>query len=856
MRYVLKEFQEAASVRLLEHLLRSRSELEHGGGPQTVVLSSPTGSGKTVIMAALIEAVLTGGPYAAEASFTPDPASTFLWLSDRPDLNSQSRQRILDASDGLAPEALVILENDFDQSELDPGKLYFLNFGKLTSTALLTRSADGRNNVIWETLANTVQTRQHRLIVIMDEAHYGLQPNAEQRQLAMTIPQRFLIGSDELKIRAGRDREYVTRLPPMPIVIGISATPERFNRFLKGPAATRTTRSLDVSPSEVRLSGLIKDRIVLHPAGGPSTEWTMLREACATLKDMRARWASHADANRYDPIVPALLIQVGNSITSAAMAEIVRHLRATTGIPTLTEGQIVHCFGEGGNISAGDWIIPRIDPNEIARDKNIIVVLFKTALTTGWDCPRAEVLMSFRTSSERTPIAQLVGRMIRTPLAASVVGDENLNNVHLYLPNFDRKALGEIISALQAEREDGGAQIIEAGETTSLVLRPGAQAAFELLATLPSETVPQNMPMAEIKRLLKLARLLERDGVAEDQQEKEVGLLVSETEQWLAARLAEHPQIKDQIRQLGLVAVGRIEAAGRSVRDLGDEVVAASEADVQRIFRTAASRLAPELGSAWFSKRYDPEEPLWAKFEFIWISQSDTLRDLLSTSAAERFRSLIRKYDDRIQQLSAEQRAAYRALQLVGRQPQRTMLIPEQQVVFPVSTKAISMPGHLYVEEGTTDAFRTELNSWEGRIIKAELVREGFLSWLRNLPRKPWALSYAYDVSGGSKPGYPDFLIFRRDTTNNLRADILEPHRSEADSVAKAKGLALFAERYGESFGRIDLGIVENNSAIWLPMKDIGIRKRLLSDAVVTNEQLAACFADQKLAHRELLPSI
>ena len=44
-------------------------------------------------------------------------------------------------------------------------------------------------------------------------------------------------------------------------------------------------------------------------------------------------------------------------------------------------------------------------------------MFFKMALSTGWDCPRAEVMMSFRRAEDHTYIAQLLGRMVRTPLA-------------------------------------------------------------------------------------------------------------------------------------------------------------------------------------------------------------------------------------------------------------------------------------------------------------------------------------------------------------------------------------------------------------------------------------------------------
>ena len=105
------------------------------------------------------------------------------------------------------------------------------------------------------------------------------------------------------------------------------------------------------------------------------------------------------------------------------------------------DGGIVHCFGERAPLTIGAETLQWRDPGDIAQDSRIRVVLFKTALNTGWDCPRAEVLMSFRSSVDPTPIAQLVGRMVRTPLTERVEGDETLNSVHLYLPRFNSREL-------------------------------------------------------------------------------------------------------------------------------------------------------------------------------------------------------------------------------------------------------------------------------------------------------------------------------------------------------------------------------------------------------------------------------
>ena len=43
-------------------------------------------------------------------------------------------------------------------------------------------------------------------------------------------------------------------------------------------------------------------------------------------------------------------------------------------------------------------------------------------------------MMSFRHAEDATYIAQLLGRMVRTPLQCHIMVDDSLNDVRLYLP--------------------------------------------------------------------------------------------------------------------------------------------------------------------------------------------------------------------------------------------------------------------------------------------------------------------------------------------------------------------------------------------------------------------------------------
>ena len=117
-------------------------------------------------------------------------------------------------------------------------------------------------------------------------------------------------------------------------------------------------------------------------------------------------------------------------------------------------GEVAHCFGEGTSLELNGLSIPHVKASEIVDDHKIKVVFFKEALSTGWDCPRAETMMSFAVRNDPTYIAQLLGRMVRTPLQMRVMRDEFLNDVKLYLPHFNKDTVKKVVEELQSN--EGG----------------------------------------------------------------------------------------------------------------------------------------------------------------------------------------------------------------------------------------------------------------------------------------------------------------------------------------------------------------------------------------------------------------
>ena len=466
MKVELFPFQKKALAGLRMQSAEALGSYRRTHSPQVVSFTAPTGAGKTIIMASLIESI-----YFGDDSYPDQQNAIFVWLSDSPQLNEQSKQKIdLKADKIRLDQCVTITEETFDREMLDDGHIYFLNTQKLGKSSNLTKHSDTRQYTIWETLANTAREKSDRLYLIIDEAHRGMQGREASR--ATTIMQKFLKGSTEDK------------LAPMPVVIGMSATSERFNRLVEGTSST--IHKVVVTADEVRASGLLKDRIVItYPEESSlNKDMAVLQAAADDWKEKWDHWTQYCREQHYAYVNPVFVVQVlsstGDRISDTDLDDCLRKIEERTGFH-FSEGEVVHTFGQtSASITVNGLNVRYEEPSRIAEDRNIKVVFFKENLSTGWDCPRAETMMSFRHAKDATYIAQLLGRMVRTPMQTRILVDEVLNDVHLYLPYFDAETVKKVVEELQST-EGGNIPTDIVGESLeervyeTLTIRPTRQ---------------------------------------------------------------------------------------------------------------------------------------------------------------------------------------------------------------------------------------------------------------------------------------------------------------------------------------------------------------------------------------------
>jgi type III restriction enzyme len=826
MKVGLFDFQEDALAELRTKLPAARL-LASVDNPQAVSFSAPTGAGKTIVMTALFENIFFGEP-----GFDAQSDAAILWISDMPELNEQTRMKIEGKSDRIRVRQLVTIDASFDAERLEGGHIYFINTQKLGSEKLLTKKGDGRQYTIWETLTNTARAAPDRFYVVIDEAHRGMR-GGKAADKAQTILQRFMLGSPE------------DGLCRMPLVIGVSATPRRFEELLSG--TTHTVHKVYIKAEDVRESGLLKDRILIHyPDSASQAEMTLLAEAANRWLGIGKRWADYCQNQDEAVVYPILVVQVEDgtdeNVTKTNLSTSLATLESAIG-RRLYEGEVAHTFNDTNDLDVEGRRVRRIEASRIEEEKNIGVVLFKMSLSTGWDCPRAEVMMSFRRAHDHTYIAQLLGRMVRTPLARRVDADAALNDVHLFLPHYDQATVESVIQDLKNVEDVPPSETGTSRELVTLYRRKGMEVAFVALGELVTYRVGAVRKQSSLRRLMGLGRGLTHDRIDENALDTVKTQIVQRMGNEVK-RLRKAGTLEERAKQISGIDLKTIamEHGTGNTADDGAYTIEAASADIDRYFQQAGRLLGNGLHIDYW-RAQDARDADEVKVEVVVLAQDHESMKRLETFAEGEFDTLYAKHRRDIAELKEQRRQHFQRLRLATSVPQTIQWSLPETIDFRRSPNAPEYEKHLFLEED--NKFRADLGTWEQEVLQEELGDASVIGWLRNVDRKPWSLEIPYEHGGSVKSMFPDLLIVRQGSKGIL-FDILEPHDpSLKDNAAKAVGLAKFAEQHWTLFDRIQL-IRKKKAAdgkeryFRLDVGDEATRKKVL--AVTTNSQLDQVF--------------
>lgn len=816
MRYTLKDYQGEAVRDVLKNLEQARDTYHRYGSLSQFSLTATTGAGKTVMAAAVIEALFFGSD---EFDFPADPGAVVLWFSDDPSLNEQSRARV-QAAAGELDSRLRVIESTFSEPSLRPGHVYFLNTQKLSKNSRLVRGdtevmsgqerlfqprPDEVQSSIYDVLTNTIATEGVTLYFVLDEAHRGMGGTSRDRQ---SIVKRLINGHN------GVD--------PMPVVFGISATVDRFETAMKDAKGRAALPSVVVDSTLVQASGLLKDDIVLSiPTEEGVFDTVLLRRAVEKIRKSTNEWRNYAqEQGQKDAVVPLLVVQVGDKPSQEDLARTLDTIYEAW--PDLPVNAVANVFGEHQDLLIGQQPVPYIEPQRVEDSTHVRVLLAKSAISTGWDCPRAEVLVSYRPALDKTHITQLLGRMIRTPLARRIPGNELLNSVDCLLPFFDRKTATAVAAMLMkgSTSKDDEDTDTGGGDGRRVLfdpvdLRPNPEVppeVWDCLSGLPSVTIPKK-DVKPIRRLTALATNLSKDALIDE--------AVAKAHQHLHAALdGRAVQYKEKVAKAredvvtmeGEEARGRI-GAGFSYTSFSES---ADGRAIEDSYRAATRALSPALSSSYVDHLVGPgddDELLEANITVAALGRVPEIVHALEDEADDLARTWLNQTRVPRKGLPDQRQAEYDRLEGMSTQPERISLTLPQaaqadtKVRKPDGTE-VDLPTRRMHLMATEDRdFPIDVNEWERTVIDSENEQPGFRGWYRNPARATKeSLAIAYrDSSDGWKALRPDFIFFGTNHSGIIVADLVDPHGWHlSDALPKLRGLADFTETFGDAFRRVE----------------------------------------------------
>lgn len=823
MEYTLKDYQVGAVAGVLDNLTQARSLYRQFGSTSRFALSAVTGAGKTVMAAAVFEALFFGSD---EFDFPADTGAVVLWFSDDPSLNEQSRRRIQAAGGERLDSRLRIIEATFSEPKLQPGNVYFLNTQKLSrggrlvrgdrngdadELALVPRPDEVQSN-IYDIIAETIADDRLTLYFVQDEAHRGWNTSAGDRT---TIVRRLVEGHDTT--------------PPIPIVWGISATTQNFEDAFHGGGQGRVALpAVEVDAALVQESGLLKDDIVLSiPSESGVFDTVLLKRAVRKIIASTKAWAAYAtDQGDNNPVMPLLVVQVRDGDATATHTALTRAVEAVfEEWPDLPTQSFANVFGEHQDLSVNQVPIPYITP-ETVQDQPWIRVLFaKTAISTGWDCPRAEVLVSFRPAVDPTHITQLLGRMVRTPLARRIPGNQILNSVQCLLPFFDRKTATAVAIELMSGATGGRPGDSGGGPGRRVLLDPVVllpnpdvpEEVWQRMEAIPSQTIPKRAAKP-IKRLTAIAHALSDDGLIVDAGKQAHAHLHAV----LDGRRVQYQTkidaaVKDILTMEGEELRGRLHNNATAI----SRTVFTDTADhraIQDSYRAAGRVFSADLARTYVGHLAgadaDEDELRDATVQLAALALVPEIAEDLDEEANKLAANWLLQTRAQRKGLTDERQAVYDELESMTTQPQPIPLTRPR--TGQADTKARDAAGdesdlptrkhHLLCDEhGQVPA---HLNDWERTVLDREMAAPTFVAWWRNPSRTAkdsLAIAYRDPASATFKALRPDFLFFTRRGDGTIAANIIDPHGHHmSDAIPKLRGMADFAESFSADYGRIE----------------------------------------------------
>lgn len=370
-----------------------------------LVFKAPTGAGKTIMMAEFLRSI--------DSRFQFHADKAYLWVSFGGDESySQSKKKLYNYFNEGTDIGLKDIAN-FNEGKLYKNNVFFINWSKIKASnkegRKLRKETETTDKGIFDDFIEHTK-RERDIVLIVDEAH---------REAGERLPLY---------------EELIDLIDPR-IIIKVTATPEK----IPNASDTQNKRAgfVEVNESDVIKSGLIKKQLIIQTeeeiAAVRDTKLTEDEKMLEMAFNKREELKKHYAALGCD-INPLVLIQLPSDY------------KETQGIKDDKKGMALTYLKSKGvqDNEIAIWLSgEHQNLDNIEQNNNeVSFMIFKVAPATGWDCPRADILVMFREIQNPTFHTQILGRIKRMP-EAKHYEDPILNNAYIYT-NYNKQHIRNV----------------------------------------------------------------------------------------------------------------------------------------------------------------------------------------------------------------------------------------------------------------------------------------------------------------------------------------------------------------------------------------------------------------------------
>lgn len=444
----LKAFQEEAVSTLVEelnHCLNSNSRTT-----PRFVFQSPTGSGKTVMAGEVFERL-----------FHLNPNIVILWASiGDGGLHHQSRQKFKKQ----LPKDIQVLSAE---ESLRGGQM-FLNGKTIVTFSWQEINNKKKEDGSWDN------------VIMRDGEHLNFRELITHTQAQR--PVLLFIDEAHSKAKTFRSTEIISMFNPY-LVLEVTATPtylefkkdKAYEKWISFSNKGLIYKGYRVDPERVSGEELIcKDFRVNYGVDFEKKQTdfeAILETAYQKHLELKEGYKEHQ-------VTPLLLVQIPNSTEGEMLRKRVEEYLEQHHITT--ENNRLNIWLNNDHV---------LSDNLTKNTSSVEVLIFKQSITTGWDCPRAKVLLQFRDVKKKDTQLQIVGRILRMPEQKHY--ENNLLNTAFAYTDIKEPTLTE--------------DILKLGVVKDLLSTRQTMLPYSLISTFQAQKVYSHLVVEDLVEPLKKA---------------------------------------------------------------------------------------------------------------------------------------------------------------------------------------------------------------------------------------------------------------------------------------------------------------------------------------------------------------